>query len=197
MTVNPSWLPAHHAAAAHPRVPGHRGLLSGLVVGAAMVVLVGASAGTASAAPGDTATDTTTANVEVVDAISLNGLTPAFTLVGLPGATVTGPGEVTMNVQTNNLAGYAVTVQAATAALLPQTTGNPDSIPVNRLRVRETADGTGAFTALSNGSAVTVHTQATRSAEGGDDISNDFQVDIPFVNTDTYSTTLNYIATTL
>ena len=197
MTVNSSGAPAHPAAVANHRAPGHRGLWRGLVAGAAVVALVGASAGIASAAPGDTSTDTTVANVEVNNAIVLSGLTPSFTLVGLPGSTVTSDGEVTMTVETNNLAGYSVTVQAATATLLPRVTTNLDRIPIGNLAVRESAANPGGFTALSSTSPVTVHTQPTRSAEGGDDISNDYSVNIPFVNTDTYTATLNYVATTL
>lgn len=148
------------------------------------------------AAPGDTSTDTVLANVGVTSAITLSGLTPAFTLNGLPGATVAGPAAVTMLVETNNIAGYSVTVQAADNELLPaDTTANTDVIPIGALSVRET--GTTSYTALSDTNPVTVHTQATRSASGGDAISNDYQVVIPFVNADLYTATLDYVATTL
>ncbi len=150
------------------------------------------------AAPGDTSIGSTVANVEVGSTIALTGLTPAFTLSGNPGATVTGLTEVAMNVQTNSLAGYSVTVQAASATLTPTTVStpaNPDSIPIGALSVRET--GTTPFTPLSSTAPVTVHGQDTRSAAGGDTIENDFQVVIPFVNEDTYAVTLNYVATTL
>lgn len=180
------------------RDAGWRVVTRGLLVGTAVMALVGTMAGTAAAAPGDTSTDTTIANVQVAGAIVLSGLTPDFTLVGLPGATVGSNAAVTMNVSTNNAAGYSVTVQAGTATMTPATVGNPDSIPIGDLHVRESAAGTpGAFTQISNTAPVIVHTQAVRSALGGDTISNDYEVVIPFVNTDTYSATLTYIATTL
>lgn len=198
MILEPSGAPTAIAAPAQRLMSGHRQLWRGVVAGAAAAAFVCAMAGTAAAAPGDTSSDSTTANVEVVNAIALTGLTPAFTLVGLPGATVTGNAAVTMDVTTNNLAGYAVTVQAGTAALLPAAVGNPDSIPIGNLHVRESAGGNaGAFTGVSSTSPVVVHTQAARSAPAGDTITNDYSVDIPFVNTDTYSATLTYIATTL
>jgi hypothetical protein len=173
-------------------VGGH--VFRGFVGTAALVALVGGLAGTASAAPGDTATGTSLANVTVGGVIALTALTPTFNLPGNPGSTVTGGGAVTFNVQTNNLAGYTVTVESATPVLSPPT-GNPDSIPIGNLSVRET--GTGTFTALSNIIPVVVHTQATRSAPLGDSLSNDYQVVIPFVNQGVYTATLNYVATAL
>lgn len=167
----------------------------GVAVAGVSAALVGAMTGIASAAPGDSSSDTTTANVQVTSAIALTGLTPSFTLVGLPGATVTGLREVNMNVATNNLAGYAVTVQSEAATMAPNSVTNPDSIPIGALKVRES--GGGAYTSLSSAGAVTVHSQTTRSAQGGDSLSNDYQVAIPFVNEDTYSATLDYVATTL
>lgn len=166
-----------------------------LVATAGAALLLAGVSSTAFAAPGQTSADSTEANVEVLSAIGLTALTPDFLLTGLPGATVAGLGAVTMNVSTNNLAGYAVTVQSASATLDPAAVGNPDTIPIGALSVRET--GSTAYTPVSDAAPVTVHTQGTRSAQGGDTISNDYRVVIPFVNEDTYTTTLNYIATTL
>jgi hypothetical protein len=166
--------------------------LVGLVGAATVATLVGAMGGTASAQTGDTSPGSTQGNVAVTTSIALTGLTPSFTLTGIPGATVTGDQAVSMNVETNNLAGYAVTVESTLAALAANTSGNVDSIPIDALSVRES--GTTPFTAL--GGTVTVHSQNTRSASGGDSISNDYQIVIPFVNEDTYTTTLDYIATT-
>lgn len=167
--------------------------------GAVATATVGALAVTATsaafAAPGDVSADTTSANVDVSSAITLSALTPTFTLTGAPDATVEGLAAVTMTVTTNNLLGYSVTVQATTAAMAGGDTGNPDSIPVGALSVRET--GTTGYTPLSSTAAVTVHTQAARSEEVGDDLSNDYKVVIPFVNEDTYTATLDYVATTL
>jgi hypothetical protein len=42
-----------------------------------------------------------------------------------------------------------------------------------------------------------VHSQEDRSVADGDELSTDFQVVIPFVNSDNYDATLNYVATTL
>ncbi|GLZ39295.1 hypothetical protein Acsp05_29190 [Actinokineospora sp. NBRC 105648] len=162
---------------------------------AAAVVAATATAGVAAAAPGQTDTDDTIAKVVVTSAITLTNLTPDFTLTGLPGATVAQSGIVTFTVTTNNLAGYAVTVQSRTPALAPTASGNTDSIPISALSVRET--GTTPYTPLSNTAPVTVHSQSTRSAPTGDNLSNDYQVVIPFVNEDTYTTTLDYVATTL
>ncbi len=186
---------AAHRYTGSPPAPfaltGHRAVA--LMAGAALLAF-GATA-PAMAAPGDTSTDTTIANVEVNSAIVLTGLTPAFTLVGLPGATVTGDNAVAFNVETNNAGGYAVTVQAQEDSLDPADADNVDVIPIGNLRVRES--GTGAFTSVTDAAPVTVHTQAVRSDEGGDDLSNDYQVSIPFVASDTYSVTLDYVATAL
>ena len=175
------------------KMSGRRVLLRGAVGAAAVASLAVGLAGTASAAPGGD----TLANVGVDSAITMTGLTPSFTLTGIPGDTVdTALAPVTFNVQTNNIGGYSVTVESATATLAATTGGNTDSIPIGALSVRET--GTTPFTALSNAATATVHSQATRSdLVDGDDLSNDYQVVIPFVNSDTYTATLNYLASTL
>lgn len=144
------------------------------------------------AAPGDQSADTTVARVAVNSAITLQGLTPSFTLTGLPGATVTELGAVAYTVLTNNVGGYTVTVQAEAAALTPAG-ASPDTIPVGALSVRPS--GGGAYTPLSDTSPLTLHDSDARSDSDGDDYSDDYQVDIPFVADDTYSVTLDYIAT--
>jgi len=164
----------------------------------AAIALVSALGTSASAAPGDTSDDTSVSNVGVTSSILRSALTPSFTLNGLPGAIMTGLAAVTMNVSTNSLGGYAVTVLAAGQVLSATDAGNPDSIPMAALQVRESAEGdNGSFTSLSDAGSVSVHTQGVRSAEGGDALSNDYRVAIPFVAEDTYAVTLNYIATTL
>jgi hypothetical protein len=173
-------------------IPGGR-LVPRVLVGAvAIVAFAGASAGSASAVDDTGSTD---ANVEVSSAITLTDLTPSFELSGIPGATVTGLVAVTYNVETNNVAGYSVTVQSQTSTMVANAVGNADSIPIADLTARE--GGVGTYAALSNTAALTVHTQATRSAEGGDELATDFQMAIPFVNSDTYTATLDYVATTL
>jgi hypothetical protein len=146
--------------------------------------------GTASAAPGGT----TTANAAVTSGITLTALTPSFTLTGTPGATVTTATPVTYNVETNNPTGYTVTVQSATATMVANTAGNTDSIPIGVLTVRES--GAGAYSPVTTigGTAVLVHSQGGRSANGGDPLSTDFQMRMPTVNADTYTATLNYLA---
>jgi hypothetical protein len=62
------------------------------------------------------------------------------------------------------------TVTAATT-LAPVTAGNTGSIAIANLKVKETG-----------------------SASTGDPVSNDFQLAIPFVNSDTYRVTLNDVA---
>jgi len=176
-------------------VPARRHVVRGLLTTAALAALVGAGALPASAAPGDVSRATTVVNVGVSSAINLTGLTPSFALNGLPGTTVAHSNVVEMTVATNNATGYAVTVQAERDTLDPSRAGNPDSIPIAALHVREA--NTTAYTSVNNTTPVTVHTQATRSAVGGDAIRNDYSVDIPFVNDDTYSVTLDYVATAL
>lgn len=165
-------------------------------VGAAVIVLgVGGLAGTASAA--DTPPQQVDGNVAVSSSIVLSGLTPSFLLSGIPGATVEGAGIVDYTVTTNNVGGYAVTVQSQSDTMAG-TGANPDSIPIGALGARDT--GATAYTPVAGPAALdgtTVHTQAIRSAESGDALSTDFQVVIPFVNSDTYTATLDYVASTL
>ena len=173
-------------------IPGGR-LVPRVLVGAvAIAAFAVASAGSAAAVEDS---DTTDANVLVGSAITLTDLTPNFELSGMPGATVAGLAAVTYTVETNNAAGYSVTVQSQTPTMVANAVGNTDSIPIAALTAREA--GIGAYTALSSAVALPVHSQATRSAEGGDDLATDFQIVIPFVNSDTYTATLDYVAATL
>jgi large repetitive protein len=138
---------------------------------------------------------TTGAAVEVTSAITLTGLGGEFFLTGMPGATVSDRAAVRMNVETNNVAGYLVTVQSGTPTMLPATTGNTDTVPIGSLSVR--GSGTDFLTPLSATDPVTVHSKPDPSAAGGDDLSDDYQVVIPFVSDDFYTATLDYVATTL
>jgi hypothetical protein len=154
-------------------------------------LLIGSGAGVATAA---TSNGTTTANAVVSSSITLSGLTNAFTLTGAPGVTATTTTPVTMNVKTNQLTGYTVTVQANAAIMTGATTGNTDTIPVSALTVRET--GSTPYLPLSSTVPVLVHTSATKSATNGDTINNDYAMTVPFVNADTYSVALTYVAAT-
>ncbi|TDW24390.1 DUF7507 domain-containing protein [Kribbella kalugense] len=139
-------------------------------------------------APGDCTTSTPIAPLT----LTLTGLTTSFLLTGLPNSTISSDGTVTMTVTTNSTTGYSVSVQAAGTALLPATPGNPATIPIDQLGVRESGDAD--FVPLSSTDPVVVHQQNAASAPGGDAVSNDYQIRIPFVSSDTYSTTLDYIA---
>jgi hypothetical protein len=154
--------------------------------------LVGVVATTAEA-QANTSSGSTTANVTVGSTITLSNLTPAFTLTGNPGDTPSA--QVTMTVTTNNFAGYTVTVQAASPTLAPSIPGSTASIPIGDLDVRETTVGT--YGPMSSITPVQVHSQPAASAADGDTVSNDYQMTIPFVRPDTYTGTLDYIATTL
>lgn len=171
------------------RIPLRRLQLAGGIAALGTgLVLVGSVAAPALAA----SSGSTIANASVNSTITLSGLTPSFTMAGDPNTTVTAAGAVTMNVLTNNKTGYTVTVQAAGATMAPVTTGNTDSIPIANLSVRQT--GTTTYAPLSNTTPVTVRNQATKSGASGDTVSNDFSLAIPFVNSDTYRVTLNYVA---
>ena len=74
------------------------------------------------------------------------------------------------------------------------TPGNTDTIPVSNLHVRRTGDA--AFTPLADGSQVLVQIRSGPSEAGGDPLSNDYQIDIPFVRPDDYTIALDYIAMT-
>jgi hypothetical protein len=143
----------------------------------------------------DSASGDTQANVSVTGAITLTALTQAFTLSGIPGATVEELAAVTMRVTTNNAAGYTVTVAPLSDAMTGATAGNADTIPTSDLNVRLT--GGGAYTPLAFGTPLEVDRKTSRSASGGDPVSNDYQITIPFVSPDTYTATLEYVATTL
>jgi hypothetical protein len=178
---------------AKSRVRCRAALISGLsatVLGLAAVAILPAGQALADTSPGNTI-----ANVDVTGAIVLSDLTPAFTLTGSPGDSPFQIGAVTMDVFTNNTSGYNVTVQPETD--LTGTGTNADTIPAADLSVRETL--TGEYQPLDLGGPVTVFTKGSRSvATPGDELSNDYEFNtpIPDVTSDTYSATLDYIAST-
>jgi hypothetical protein len=154
-----------------------------------MVVGLGVASSAAVPAFGQTVDDTT-ATVSVNSILTLSGLTEDFTLLGDPSTTAEDTGAVSMNVLTNNLTGYTVSVQADAASLTGATTGNSDTIPIANLKTKNTS---GTYTGLSDTAALTVASSDTKTLELGDTVSNDYSVDIPWVNADTYSVTLDYI----
>jgi hypothetical protein len=152
-------------------------------IGLGIAALAGGPAGA------DT-TDSTTANSAVGSVLALSGLTSSFSLNGDPNTTSNAiTDDVSMTVESNNLTGYNVTVQAAADSMDPATAGNADSIPIADLKVKNDA---AAFTSLSDLSSVTVASTSARSANGGDTVTNDYRLAIPWVNADTYSVTLDY-----
>jgi hypothetical protein len=166
-------------------------LAVGVALAAGSAALLPAGQALAAASPG-----TTIASVAVGSGIAITALTTAFTLTGVPGDTPAAVGAVTMDVFSNNATGYNVTVQAAAADLVG-TGANADVIPVADLSVEETTGG--AYAPLSATVPTLVYTQATPSvAAPGDVLSNDYEFNtpIPDVIDDTYSVTLDYVATT-
>jgi hypothetical protein len=150
--------------------------------------------GAGRSAQGDVSTGQTQANVSVASAITLTGLTPSFTLSGLPNTTATQDKAVSYRVTTNNTAGYLVSVKPDAATLKPQTAGNPDTIPVSNLEVKP--DEGVVWSPLSTADANVVHSKDAPSAAGGDLLQDDYRVNIPNVRSDTYSVMLTYTAAT-
>lgn len=134
----------------------------------------------------------TTTGVDA-DVLTLSGVTPSFRLTGLPGDTVQQDEAVNLTVTTNSVGGYAVSVRADEAELTAP--GTADTIPVQRLGVRPSGDDTVPFTPVDPSRAVEVHRQDRPSAPGGDAVSNDYRVEIPFVDAAEYGTTLEYVVT--
>jgi hypothetical protein len=185
---------AEPATARAGRLGGRARTAAGALAGTAFLVgglvLLMAQTGVAQAA---SAPGTSQANVDVSGGITLANLTPSFTLAGGPGTTVTQDGTVTMTVETNNATGYQVTMQAA-AARLTGTGTNTETIPITNMSARETGDAN--FGTVSNLYPLHLYDQDTPSAPGGDQLSNDYQINIPDVIPDTYTVTLDYVAAT-
>ena len=173
-------------------VAGQKRWVRGALVGAFVTSFVLVPAGVASAAPNGS----TDANVVVGAGIALQGLPASVTLTGIPGDIAEETAPFTYTVVTNSTSGYTVTVEAAADVLLPaDTVANTDSIPIARLGAQdETGGAPGGYAALSDTAPVLVHTQPVRSGPDGDTLATGFQMDIPAVNPDTYTVTLNYLA---
>lgn len=124
--------------------------------------------------------------------ITLSGVTASFTPTGAPHTTVSTNTAVQLEVSTNSLSGYRVSLQVPSGSLTSVTPGGTAKIPVGSLGVRET--GTSAFQALSAGGALVVHEQTAASAVGGDSVSTDSRVQVPFVPPGTYTGALDYVA---
>lgn len=153
---------------------------------------LGAASLSASADTGDTSPGSIDANVVVDSAITLALGQTGFTLEGVPGTNQTAP--VSGTVTTNSQAGYTVGVQAASSTLTPTTAGNADVIPIADVLV--TSDD-GTPTPLSDTASVTTTSSDAKSADAGDSFGDTYSIQIPNVNSDTYTATLNYTATAL
>lgn len=177
--------------AAKPRV---RRLVAGTAIAAVALTGFVGLAGSASAAPGDSVD----VSVEVGSVLDLVISTDDFELNGPAGATVDLTGAVAYTVTTNNNTGYSVTVEASADVLTGASTADgTDTIPVGAITVEQAdsiVDGPQPIEGPT-GDPVELHTQATRSLAAGDNFSNDYSIVIPFVTPDTYSVSLNYLAT--
>jgi hypothetical protein len=145
-------------------------------------------------APATAAAAQPDATVEITTVLTLTGLTPSFALTGEPG-TVVSADLVALNVATNDLAGYVVTIQSRTPAMVAATRGNEDSIPIGAVSVRDS--GAQSFSSLSDTRPVTVHRRSGPTGEAGEDVGNEFRAAFPEVEKDTYIATLDYVAATL
>jgi hypothetical protein len=152
---------------------------------------VGSTSIGATCGPDDTDLPCFTTTPVAARSITVTDFTSSFTLTGLPNSTVSSDGALTMTVTTNSASGFLVSVRPTTATLTGAVPGNTETIPIGQVEVRES--GTDAFRPLSDLGPLTVHKQDTPSAPGGDAVSNDYRVEIPFVPSDTYSAGLEYI----
>jgi hypothetical protein len=132
------------------------------------------------------------AKVGVGNTIAMSGLTASFTLEADPSETVAAPGAVQLNVKTNNPSGYVVSVKADTEDLTGADANNPDTIPVSALLVTSAPVATDEE--LDASVAKTVGQRPDRTSQTGDTITNDYEMSVPWVNADTYSVSLDYIA---
>ncbi|MGI3783020.1 MAG: hypothetical protein ACRYG2_19840, partial [Janthinobacterium lividum] len=141
---------------------------------------------------GGTAACTVTTAVDA-DVLTLSGLTSSFRLTGLPGDTVEQEEAVTMTVTTNSADGYTVSVRPTEASL--HATGTADTIPVGQVSVRPSGEHGAQFVPLDPSRSTQVHNQDRASAPGGDAVGSDYRVQIPFVDSGDYGTTVEYVVT--
>ncbi|MFC4589263.1 fibronectin type III domain-containing protein [Sphaerisporangium corydalis] len=134
-----------------------------------------------------------TSVIVIAQSITLGVLTDGFTLTGVPDTTVRRDGVVTLTVASNAPGGYNVMLRAVSPVLT--TPLDTATIPIANLKVRET--GTSTFQPLSSITSIPIHSQSEPSALEGDALSNDYEVDIPFVPSGRYSGILEYITSTL
>ena len=107
----------------------------------------------------------------------LNGTSP-----GAPGDVVTA--GVSMKVESNK--GYVVSVQAKSATMTAD--GTDDVINIGAMTTTTPSDPA----AISSTAPVTIASKATKSVQGGDDVSSTLSLTIPWVEPGTYSVNLDY-----
>jgi uncharacterized repeat protein (TIGR01451 family) len=139
----------------------------------------------------DAAAACTTLTTVETSVLTVSDLTPSFRLTGPPGSTVQQDGAVTLTVTTNSFGGYAVGVRATEDRL--HADGTTDTIPIGQLGVRP--DDSTPFFPLSPDQTIPLHSQDRASAINGDAVSSDYRVQIPFVDSGEYGTSLEYIVT--
>lgn len=176
--------------------PPSKHILRRVLATAAATALIGTGTFPAFAAPGDESADTVEARIGISSAITLTGLTSAFTINAPINATTEAQDAVGYTVNTNNAGGYNVTVNSESATLDPDNTaaGNTDSIPIENLRVRVGNVTSTTYLPVTE-SPVEISNKTSRSAAAGDVITNDYQIEVGFVADGTYSATLDYVAT--
>lgn len=140
------------------------------------------------------ADDATTAQVIVQEVINIT-VDESFTMSGIPGSPTATDTPVSLTVTTNNPAGYTISVQPVAATLVPpDPVANTDTIDFTDIRV-EDIDTPDAFTPLDPANPITVHTQASASDPTGDDHQHNFDMEaVPFIQPDTYSGDITYLA---
>ena len=137
-------------------------------------------------------------SVAVASSIAFT-IAPDFALTDGPTAITTGSdvtGSVDWTVTTNSETGYSVTF-APVGVNMVGTSGNTDVIALSTVTWDDAQNGiAGATLPAAITASNAIWTQDTRSSVGGDNHTNDFALTVPFVNSDTYSATLDYLAST-
>lgn len=166
--------------------------LTALALGTALALSMVGSAFAAT----DTQNANTTLNVNA--SITLTGLPATIDFgSGIVGDVVAAP-QFTLNVETNNTAGYSLKFKAS-----DMVSGTPvETIPATAMTIEAATTATGA-TGSANAALAAADTyqvigsSTDRSVEAGDDFAVDVDLTIPFVRTATYTGTAAAEASTL
>jgi hypothetical protein len=164
-----------------------------IIITAAAALGLPASAFAANSTP-----STSTTTVLVGASITLTGIPAAIDFgSGVPGDTKTAT-FFTATVATNNLTGYSVSV--TTTAMAGAGPSNANTIAASAINYA--VSNTSAVTMVAVGGAgsttgTVLVTKITASVSGGDTFRVTPSLAIPFVNSDTYSGTATFVASTL